>query len=65
MPKNNFKEAFKELEEINEWFQQEDTDIDQALKKYKRGLALIKECQERLRETENEFIKIKKEFSER
>jgi exodeoxyribonuclease VII small subunit len=40
--KFNFKDAFQELEEINEWFQREDIDLDQALQKYERGIELMK-----------------------
>lgn len=66
MPKSkekfNFTNAYQELEEINEWFQQEDIDLDEGLKKYKRGLELIKKCRGRLKEAENQFRDIKKEF---
>lgn len=61
--KFNFSESFKKVEEINQWFQGEDIDIDEALKKFKSGLGLIKQCQERLKEAENQFHEIKKEFS--
>ena len=55
----NFKKSFAELEEISTWFQNPDIDLDEALKKYERGLALIKEAQMHLKKTENEFKKIK------
>lgn len=61
--KFNFTEAYQELEELNDWFQQEDIDLDEGLKKYRRGLELIKKCRERLKAAENQFIEIKKEFS--
>lgn len=60
--KFNFSQVFKEVEEINQWFQGEDIDIDEALKKFKYGLELIKKCQERLKEVENKFYDIKKEL---
>ena len=56
----NFKKAFAELEEISSWFQNPDIDLDEALKKYQRGLALIKEAQTHLKETENEFRAVAK-----
>lgn len=59
----NFKQALEELKEINEEFDREDIDLDQALKKFKRGLELAKKCKERLKEVENEVIKIKEKFS--
>ncbi|MEK7615868.1 MAG: exodeoxyribonuclease VII small subunit [Patescibacteria group bacterium] len=56
----NFKKAFAELEDISSWFQNPDIDLDEALKKYERGLVLIKEAQAHLKETENQFKVIKK-----
>lgn len=62
--KFNFTKAIKELEEINNWFQNEEIDLEEGLRKFRRGLELIKQCQERLKTVENEFKKIKKEFAE-
>lgn len=59
--KTNFKQAIKELEEINTWFQQENIDLDEGLVKLKRGKELIKICKEKLKEVENEFVEIKDE----
>lgn len=59
----NFTKAYQELEEINKWFQEEDIDLDEGLKKFRRGLELIKQCRERLKKVENQFQEIKKEFS--
>lgn len=64
MAKINFAKSYQKLEEINEWFQKEDIDLDEALKKYKEGMDLIKKCKERLEETENKFEEIKKEYKE-
>lgn len=61
--KFNFSEAFRELEEINEWFQREDIDLEEALQKYERGMELIKRCKERLKQAENKFEEIKKKYS--
>jgi exodeoxyribonuclease VII small subunit len=58
----NFTKAYKEIEEINEWFQGEDIDLDEALKKYERGMELIKKCKERLKQAENKFEEIKKKY---
>ena len=54
----NFKKALDELKKINEEFDSEEIDLDEALKKFKRGLELAKKCKERLKEIENEVIKI-------
>lgn len=61
--KFNFTESYKEIEEINEWFQGEDIDLDEALKKYERGMELVEKCRERLRETENRFEQIREKYS--
>ena len=59
----NFKQALEELKKINEEFNSDEIDLDQMLKKFKRGLELAKKCKERLKKVENEVIKIKEEFS--
>lgn len=61
--KFDFAKAIKEIEEINQWFQNEDIDLDVGLEKFKRGLDLIKKCRIRLKQVENEFIDIKKEYA--
>ncbi len=60
--KFNFTNAYKEIEEINEWFQREDIDLDEAIKRYEKGMELIKKCKERLKEAENRFEEIKKKY---
>ncbi len=60
----DFATAMKELEEINRWFQDEDIDLDQGLEKLKRAKELILQCRDRLKNVENEFVKIKDEFAE-
>lgn len=60
--KIDFSEAIKELEEINGWFQEEEINLDEGLTKFRRGLDLIKQCKERLKQVENEFIEINKEY---
>lgn len=62
--KFDFSKAMTELEEINRWFQSEEIDLDIGLAKFRRGLELIKMCRGRLKQVENEFIEIKKEFGE-
>jgi exodeoxyribonuclease VII small subunit len=62
--KFDFTQSVNKLEEINTWFQNEDIELDEGLYKLKAGKELIKKCRTRLKEVENEFIKIKKEFVE-
>jgi len=61
--KFNFTKAYQEVEEINNWFQEEDIDLDEALQKFQRGMDLIKKCKERLKNAENKFEEIKKKYS--
>lgn len=61
--KFNFTKAYKEIEEINQWFQGEDIDLEEALTKYERGMELIQKCKERLKEAENKFEEIKRKYS--
>jgi len=61
--KFNFTKAYQEIEEINEWFQSEEIDLDEALQKYEKGMDLINKCKERLKEAENKFEEIKKKYA--
>ena len=60
----NLAKLFKELEDIAEWFGRDDLDLDEALKKYQHGLALIKDAQTQLKETENVFRVVAKKRAE-
>jgi len=58
----SFAKSFEELEQIAEWFEKEDVDVEEGLKKFEEGLALASFCKERLAEIENRVIEIKKKF---
>lgn len=60
----DFGKAYKELEDIVEWFEQEEVDLDEGLKKFERGLQLAKACKSRLRDVENKVTEIKAKFGE-
>jgi len=60
--KFNFTKTYQEIEGINEWFQGEEMDLDEALRKYERGMELINKCKDRLKESENKFEEIKKKY---
>lgn len=53
-----------ELEAIIDWFESDDVDIDQAAKKYEKGMELATELQKRLAETKNTITKLKQSFAE-
>jgi len=67
MTKNdiNLTKNLRELEEIVGWFEsQEEVDVEEALKRVKRGAELVKTSRTRLKEVENEFEEIKKGMGE-
>ena len=60
MEKNKLKDSLKKIEEIIDWFdQQNEIDIEAGLEKAKEGVSLIKSSKKRLKELENEFEKVK------
>lgn len=66
MPKKeeSFAQAFAELEKLTEWFETEEVDLDEGLKKFERGLELAQICKKKLAEVENKVTTLKKKFGE-
>ncbi len=63
MATENLKTNLKKLEEISDWFDnQEEVDVEEGLNKVKDAVKLIKSSKERLKQIENEFEEIKKEI---
>lgn len=60
--KTSFAKDFEELEKITEWFEQGEVDLEEALGKFERGLALVKLLQRHLKNVENKVVEIKKQF---
>lgn len=58
-----FQEYFDELRKINEEFEQGNLDIEQAIKKFERGLYLAQKLKERLKAFENKIEEIKIKFN--
>ena len=50
---NSIQDKMKKLEEIVEWFESEDVDIDEALAKYEEGLKLADQLQGDIKSTKN------------
>ncbi len=59
---SSIQKKMKQLEEIVEWFESEDVDLDEALAKYEKGLKLANELQGDIKSTKNKFTKLKKSF---
>lgn len=62
--KFNMEQAFGELEQITEWFEKEDIDLEEGLTKFERGLEIARKLKERLAEVENRVEEIKAKFSD-
>ncbi len=63
--KDNLTKSLKEIEEIVDWFEgQDEVDVEEGIKKVKKGASLIKDSKKRLKEIENEFEEVKKELGE-
>ncbi len=60
--KQSFADAFAELEAITEWFETQDIDLDEGLKKFERGLVLANELKTKLAAIENTVITLKKHY---
>jgi exodeoxyribonuclease VII small subunit len=59
----NFAVDFKELEDIVHWFESNEVDLEEGLKKFERGLELAKKCRTRLKDVENKVLEIKAKFA--
>ena len=62
--KPSYQVLASELDDILAELQQSDLDVDVAVKKYERGLQLIKELEKYLGEAENRVSELKAKFSE-
>ena len=63
-PKNiDVAKAFAELEEITEWFESGEADLDAGLKKYERAMELSEALRIRLEEAENKVTEIQKKHA--
>jgi exodeoxyribonuclease VII small subunit len=55
----DFAKAFKELEDIADWFEQGEPDLDEGLKRYERASELANGLKAKLDEAENRIKEIK------
>jgi len=63
MKQENLNQNLKKLNQIIEWFEnQEELDVELGLKKVKEAMDIIKETKKRLNRVENEFEEIKKDI---
>jgi len=62
--KENFSKSFDELERIVATFEGGKIDLDVALDEFARGMKLVQELKERLKEVENKVVVLKKKFGD-
>lgn len=64
MSKQNvdYAKLSEELDEIISSMQSGDVDVDQAVKKYERGMEIAKQLEQYLQEAENKVKKVKASF---
>lgn len=60
--KQNLRDAYSELEEVIAWFEKEEIDLEEGIKKFERGLELAQFCRTRLSEVENKVKAIKEKW---
>ena len=54
----DIKSMFEELENIAQWFETSDVDLQIGLQKYERGMELIKNVKSQLKDVENKIKKV-------
>lgn len=55
--------AFKELETITEWFEGENADLEEGLKKYERAMEISESLRKQLETAENKITEIQKKHN--
>jgi exodeoxyribonuclease VII small subunit len=62
--KQSIEQSLQELEKIVEDLHARDVDVEEGLKKFKDGVALIHYCRRELGQAENEFKKLQAELEQ-
>jgi exodeoxyribonuclease VII small subunit len=57
-------EQLRDLDELIAWFDQDNFDLDEALKKFDDGMKLSGEIEERLNKLENKITVLRQRFGE-
>ena len=61
--KKSYQDLETELRQILDWFESDSFDVDEAVKKYQRGLELVKELEQYLERAEKTVKELKTKFS--
>ncbi len=65
-PKNEppLRDQLRQLDELIAWFDQDDFDLDEALKKFDEGVKLTESIQKRLSKLQNNITVLKQRFDQ-
>ncbi len=55
-----FAESYKKLQELTEWFEKDEIDLEEGIKKYEEGIKLVAELKKYLETMENKVKELKK-----
>lgn len=58
--KFNFSKSYADLQKIVEWFESDEVDLEEGIKKFEDGLVIVKELKEYLGKMENKIKDLKK-----
>jgi exodeoxyribonuclease VII small subunit len=58
--KFNFSKSYADLQKIVEWFEKDEVDLEEGIKKFEDGLVIVKELKEYLNKMENKIKDLKK-----
>lgn len=58
------REQMAELEKLLAWFEQDDLDVEEALKKFQQADELAEKVEKRLSHLENEIVVLKQRFDQ-
>jgi len=58
--KFNFSKSYEDLQKIVEWFEHDEVDLEEGIKKFEDGLEIVKELKEYLSKMENKIKDLKK-----
>jgi exodeoxyribonuclease VII small subunit len=61
--KRSFSEKMQELEELLNWFEGGEVNVEEAIKKYEAAIKLAKELEKELKEAKNKVEIIKQNFA--
>lgn len=57
--KINFRKSYQDLQQIVAWFEKEDVDLEEGIKKFEEGTKLVKELKGYLSAMENKIKELK------